>query len=92
MAAKKKLKESKMQQKARSLKEMYLSAGIELRDFNTKMSKVKQFLASGHPVKISVLAKKFTKKNRFKNGIRRDRMAGESLENCAIYTKKSQVV
>lgn len=45
----------KANDKARSLKEMFVGGGIESHDLETKLNKVKQFLEEGHPVKISVL-------------------------------------
>jgi len=55
---KKKEKEKKGSQKARSLKEMYIQAGIDPHDLGIKLNKVKEFLEDGHPVKVSLLAKK----------------------------------
>ena len=40
------------------MKEMYFAAGIEEHDLQTKVKKVKEFLAEKHPVKISVMAKR----------------------------------
>ncbi len=48
-------KVKKANDKARSLKEMFVGGGIESHDLQTKLNKVKQFLNEGHPVKISVL-------------------------------------
>ena len=48
-------KVKKSNDKARSLKEMFVGGGIESHDLETKLNKVKQFLDEGHPVKISVL-------------------------------------
>ena len=53
-----KKKSIKSSAKARSLKEMFLKAGIDKHDFHTKMNKVKEFLVAGHPVKLSILTKK----------------------------------
>jgi translation initiation factor IF-3 len=79
---KEKKKDSAIATRARTIKEMYLTAGIELRDFLTKMKKVNEMLCNGHPVKISIIAKKFTKNQRFKDGVRRDRMAGNAVKLC----------
>lgn len=70
-------KELKVSKKARALKEMFMTGGIEKRDFLTKMKKVNEFLTTGHPVKVTVVPKRFLKNDRFKNGVRRDRMHGE---------------
>lgn len=77
-------KEMKVSKKARSLKEMFMTGGIEKRDFLTKMKKVNEFLTTGHPVKVTVVPKRFLKNDRFKNGVRRDRMHGEyrSIHIC----------
>lgn len=69
-------KEVKASQKARSVKEMFMTGGIEKRDFLTKMKKVNEFLTRGHQVKVTVVPKRFLKNDRFKNGVRRDRMSG----------------
>jgi len=45
-------KEKKVHQKARTLKEMFVGAGIDPHDLGIKMNKVKEFLADGHPVKV----------------------------------------
>lgn len=45
-------KEKKVNQKARTLKEMFVGAGIDPHDLGIKMNKVKEFLAEGHPVKV----------------------------------------
>jgi translation initiation factor IF-3 len=58
MEKKKKVKEQKASQKARAMKEIFIKAGIDIHDFETKMSKVKGFLDDGHPVKLSILSKK----------------------------------
>jgi translation initiation factor IF-3 len=72
-------KEVRGPSKARTLKEMFMTGGIEQRDFNMKMKKVTEFLTKGHPVKVSIVPKKFLKNNRFtKDGVKRDRMQG----NC----------
>jgi len=98
--ARKKHKEVKAKQKARQMKEMFVTSGIEARDFATKMVKVKEFLVLGHSVKVSIVAKKFTKANRFKDGVRRDRMAGfdettlmllESIEDLPIIVQEQQI-
>lgn len=72
-----KKKEVKKVVKSRDVKEMHMTGGIEERDFLNKMSKVDTFLSKGHPVKVTILPKKFLKNNRFKDGKRRDRMGGE---------------
>jgi len=74
--AKKKAKDSLAQQRLRALKEMFLTAGIEPRDFAFKMEKVKQFLSGGHSVKVVIVHKTFKGKHRFKDGVRRNRMEG----------------
>jgi translation initiation factor IF-3 len=45
-----KKKEIKASQKARSLKEMFFSAGIDPHDLSVKLAKVQDFLKDGHPV------------------------------------------
>jgi translation initiation factor IF-3 len=45
-----KQKEQKTNQKARSLKEMFFSGGIDAHDLGVKLAKVKEFLIEGHPV------------------------------------------
>lgn len=55
---KEQLKEIKKKAKARALKEMYFSCGIDMHDIQIKMNKVTEFLADSHPVKIVVMAKK----------------------------------
>ena len=80
-----KVKENRQIEKARTLKEMFMTGGIEERDFNTKMKKVNEFLTKGHPVKVSIVPKKFLKNNRFKDGVRRDRMAGKYYNYMVIY-------
>jgi hypothetical protein len=58
---------------------MFMTGGIEQRDFNMKMKKVTEFLMKGHPVKVSIVPKKFLKNNRFtKDGVKRDRMQGNA--------------
>jgi translation initiation factor IF-3 len=98
--ARKKSREVKAKQKARQMKEMFVTSGIEARDFATKMVKVKEFLLAGHSVKVSIVAKKFTKANRFKDGVRRDRMAGfdettlmllESIEDLPIVVQEQVI-
>lgn len=42
---------------SQTVKEMYLSAGIDKHDFYTKMNKVKDFLSDGHSVRMAVVAK-----------------------------------
>ena len=73
----------KASQKARALKEMFMTGGIEKRDFLTKMKKVNEFLTNGHLVKVTVVPKRFMKNDRFKNGVRRDRMAGKNYLSVA---------
>lgn len=58
MSKKKKEKERKAVQKARSLKEIFCSVGIGKADLDMKMNKVKEFLSLGHPVKVVIMAKK----------------------------------
>ncbi len=70
-------KEIEKENKVRVMKEMFCTGGIEPRDFLTKMDKVDSFLKKGHPVKVTIMPKLFTKNNRFKDGVRRDRMSGE---------------
>lgn len=83
VVAKTREKEVKATQKARALKEIFMTGGIEKRDFLTKMKKVNEFLTRGHPVKVTVVPKRFLKNDRFKNGVRRDRMAGKFY--CASF-------
>jgi len=71
-----KVKEQRNKEKARALKEMFMTGGIEERDFSTKMDKVATFMRRGHQVKVTIVPKRFTKNNRFKDGLRRDRMGG----------------
>lgn len=80
--AKEKEKTRKSKEKARQLKEMFVTAGIQQRDFSMKMKKVTDFLRKGHPVKVSIIPKKFLKNDRKdKHGVRKDRMQGEPLYN-----------
>lgn len=72
-------KEIKQKEKDRRQKEMYMTGGIEARDFKIKMNKVDSFLKKGHTVKVTIVPKRFTKNNRFKDGVRRDRMGGQCL-------------
>jgi translation initiation factor IF-3 len=53
-----KAKEIRLNQKARSLKEMFVGGGIDQHDLGIKMSKVIAFLEDGHPVRVFVTAKK----------------------------------
>lgn len=62
--------------KSKPLKGMYITGGIEQRDFNSKFNKILEFLKGGHAVKVTIMPKKFSKGNRFKDGVRRDRMEG----------------
>lgn len=55
-----------------------MTGGIERRDFLMKMKKVVEFLKKGHPVKVSIVPKKFLKNHRLdKDGKRKDRMKGK---------------
>ena len=53
-----KLKEIRVNQKARAVKEMSVGGGIDKHDLGIKMKKVIEFLAEGHPVRVFVTAKK----------------------------------
>eukprot|EP01041_Mallomonas_annulata_P007051 gene7051-14350_t len=44
--------------KPKGMKEMFVGALIDPHDLDIKLNKVRQFLDEGHPVKVSVLAKK----------------------------------
>ena len=50
----KKEKESKKNQKVISIKEVRLSMGIDVHDFNTKLNQAIKFLNAGNKVKVSV--------------------------------------
>jgi translation initiation factor IF-3 len=63
MKAVEKKREIKVNQKSRGLKEIYIGGGIDPHDLGIKLRKVKEFLASGHPVKIAVTALKKALKN-----------------------------
>ena len=52
----KKQKEIRANQKARSVKEMHIGSCIEGHDLNTKLTKVRDFLESQHPVRVSFIA------------------------------------
>ena len=54
-----KLKEIKLNQKARALKEMFVGGGIDKHDLGIKMKKVIEFLSDGHPVRVFVTVKKY---------------------------------
>jgi translation initiation factor IF-3 len=65
-------------EKPRKLKEMFMTCGIEKRDFELKMKKVVEFLVKGHPVKATVVPKTFLRNHQVdKDGKRKDRMKGE---------------
>lgn len=55
-------KERVQAQKARALKEMHFSAGIEANDLNQKTAKVIEFLSDGHQVKCVVSTKSYSHK------------------------------
>ena len=57
-AMKAKRKELRINEKARTIKELYFTAGISLHDLNIKLDKAKEFLSDGHPVKVTVTIKK----------------------------------
>jgi len=82
-------KEIKQKEKDRRQKEMYMTGGIEARDFQIKMNKVDSFLKKGHTVKVTIVPKRFTKNNRFKDGVRRDRMGGQLLFSVVHFTPNS---
>ena len=50
--SKQKLKIKRTKERERSVKEMFMSCGIGLHDFQTKINRIKDFLEDGHPVKI----------------------------------------
>jgi len=50
--SKQKLKIKRAKERERSVKEMFISSGIEPHDFQTKVNKIKDFLDEGHPVKV----------------------------------------
>jgi translation initiation factor IF-3 len=52
----KKQKEIRATQRARSVKEMHIGSSIFENDLNTKLNKVKEFLESFHPVRVSFIA------------------------------------
>lgn len=54
-----KLKEIRVNQKARAVKEMSVGGGIDKHDLGIKMKKVIEFLAEGHPVRVFVTVKKY---------------------------------
>jgi translation initiation factor IF-3 len=58
MARRQKDKEMKKSQKARSLKEMYIGVNIDPHDLGIKLDKIKEFIANGHQVKVSLISKK----------------------------------
>lgn len=100
MDLKKKQKEAKAQIKARSQKEMIITTGIESRDLQTKMDKVHAFLEKGHHVRVCIIPKKFTRGNRYRNGVKRDRMEGfdetvlmflESIDGLPIQIQEQTV-
>ena len=55
---KKKQKTKKAASKVHSIKEMFIGAMISSHDLSYKLEQVKDFLATGHKVKVSVVAKK----------------------------------
>lgn len=58
MEKRKKVKEKKTSQKLKSLKEIYIKAGIDPHDLETKLNKCKDFLTDGHQVKVVMIATK----------------------------------
>ncbi len=44
------------------MKEMFFGAGIEQHDFETKLRKVIKFLNAGNPCRVSIIAKRQTRK------------------------------
>jgi translation initiation factor IF-3 len=50
--SKQKLKLKRAKERERSVKEMFISAGIGPHDLITKVNKIKDFLDEGHPVKV----------------------------------------
>jgi translation initiation factor IF-3 len=50
--SKQKLKIKRAKERERSVKEMFISAGIGPHDLQTKVNKIKDFLNEGHPVKV----------------------------------------
>lgn len=52
----KRIKEVKAKVKARELKEIHIGTQIAPHDLETKLGKVREFLGTGHPVKVSFIA------------------------------------
>lgn len=65
MLIKKQMKERENLKKSkhRVLKEFTMGAGIEDKDIVTMMNKAKRLMAMGHPIRISIIAKRATKKS-----------------------------
>lgn len=95
MDKKKKAKEIKAAQKARAMKEIFIKAGIDLHDFDTKLNKVKGFLEDGHPVKLSILHKKHVQRSLTRNsnalGLEETTLkALESIEHLPIIVQQQK--
>ena len=61
---KSKKKEIKAAEKARTVKEIFIAAGIASHDFDVKIAKLKEFIEQKHPVRIAIILKKTSlKKN-----------------------------
>lgn len=78
MEKRKKAKEKKTSQKIKSLKEIYVKAGIDPHDLETKLNKCKEFLADGHQVKVVMMATKVAMTN---NPLALDEATLKVLEN-----------
>ena len=60
MEKRSKEKEKKVSQKAKSLKEIYIKAGIDQHDLGIKLNKCQEFLEDGHQVKVVLMVNKVT--------------------------------
>lgn len=78
MEKRSKEKEKKTSQKAKTLKEIYVSAGIDPHDLGIKLNKCKEFLEDGHQVKIVLTVTKVALSN---NPLALDETTLKVLEN-----------
>jgi translation initiation factor IF-3 len=58
---------SRLQSKAKPMKELTLRVGIDPHDFETKLAKLKEFLSAGHPVRVSAMIKRGDRKHSERN-------------------------